>query len=119
MKPGTDGKFARFGKSPLIMNKTGLFKQYGKTFHLSLSSPEFPKAKAWGTRASPSGSTCAPPAVSRFAMMGRIIYKGRGVSHIYLWVAIAFYELSASTPPAGQDQDPGSNNEPGPPPALG
>ena len=32
--------------------------------------------------------------------MGRIIYKGRGVSHIYLWVAIAFYELSAATPPA-------------------
>jgi hypothetical protein len=25
-------------------------------------------------------------------MMGRIIYKGRRVSHIYLWVAIAFYE---------------------------
>jgi Protein of unknown function (DUF433) len=30
-------------------------------------------------------------------MMGRIIYRGRGVSHIYLWVAIAFYELSAVT----------------------
>jgi hypothetical protein len=25
-------------------------------------------------------------------MIGRIIYKGRRVSHIYLWVAIAFYE---------------------------
>jgi hypothetical protein len=31
--------------------------------------------------------------------MGRIIYKGRGVSHIYLWVTIAFYELSAATHP--------------------
>jgi hypothetical protein len=32
-------------------------------------------------------------------MMGRIIYKGRSVSHIYLWVAIAFWELSAATHP--------------------
>jgi hypothetical protein len=35
--------------------------------------------------------------------MGRIIYKGRRVSHIYLWVAIAFYELSAATPPASEN----------------
>jgi hypothetical protein len=36
-------------------------------------------------------------------MMGRIIYKGRSVSHIYLWVAIAFWELSAATPPASEN----------------
>jgi hypothetical protein len=36
-KLGTDGKFAPFSKSPIIMNRTGLFKQYEKTFRLSLS----------------------------------------------------------------------------------
>jgi hypothetical protein len=35
--------------------------------------------------------------------MGRIIYKGRSVSHIYLWVAIAFQELPAATPPASEN----------------
>jgi AcrR family transcriptional regulator len=32
-------------------------------------------------------------------MMCRIIYKGRSVSHIYLWVAIEFREIPAGTPP--------------------
>jgi hypothetical protein len=31
--------------------------------------------------------------VSWFRMTGRIIYKGRNVSHIYLWVTIGFWGI--------------------------
>ena len=42
---GTDGKFPLFYKSPIIISKTSLFKQYGKTFRLSLSSLIDPSGK--------------------------------------------------------------------------
>jgi hypothetical protein len=39
-------------------------------------------------------------------MMGRIIYKGRRVSHVYLWVTIEFREVPAATPAPSGDSPP-------------
>jgi hypothetical protein len=36
--------------------------------------------------------------------MGWIIYKGRSVSHVYLWVTIEFREVPAATPPVAEGE---------------